>query len=137
MPTFTSREQAVSVFSQLFEILLDDDGFRAIVRDEALSVRFVHTTPDFELYVDAGGVRIDGPPAPTTLAIRMSCDTADALWSGRLLMPIAVATGKIRIKGSVAKVIEFVPLLRPAFDRYPALAAAAGVTTAASVATAA
>jgi hypothetical protein len=45
-------------------------------------------------------------------------------------MPIAVATGKIRIKGSVAKVIEFVPLLRPAFDRYPALAAAAGVSAA-------
>ena len=44
---------------------------------------------------------------------------------------IAVATGKIRIKGSVAKVIEFVPLLRSAFDRYPALAAAAGVSPAA------
>jgi putative sterol carrier protein len=131
MPTYASREQAVSVFSQLFEIMLEDDAFRAIVRDEALSVRFVHTTPDFELYVDAGGVRVDGPPAATTLAIRMSCDTADALWSGRLLMPIAVATGKIRIKGSVARVIEFVPLLRPAFDRYPALAAAAGVPTAA------
>ena len=131
MPAFTSREQAVSVFAQLFEIMLEDDAFGAIVRDQALSVRFVHTTPDFELYVDADGVRVDGPPAPTTLAIRMSCDTADALWSGRLLMPIAVATRKIRIKGSVAKVIEFVPLLRPAFDRYPSLAAAAGVSPAA------
>ena len=130
MPAYTSREQAVSVFSQLFEIMLEDDAFRAIVRDEALSVRFVHTKPDFELYVDAHGVRVDGPPAPATLAIRMSCDTADALWSGRLLMPIAVATGRIRIKGSVARVIEFVPLLRPAFDRYPALSAAAGVTAA-------
>jgi putative sterol carrier protein len=131
MPAFTSREHAVPVFSQLFEILLEDDAFRAIVRDEGLSVRFVHTKPDFELYVDADGVRVDGPPASTTLAIRMSCDTADALWSGRLLMPIAVATGKIRIRGSVARVIEFVPLLRPAFDRYPELAAAAGVPTAA------
>ena len=131
MPAYTSCDQAVPVFSTLFEIMLEDDGFRAIVRDEALSVRFVHTNPDFELYVDAAGVRVDGPPAPTTLSIKMSCDTADALWSGRLLMPIAVATGKIRIKGSVARVIEFVPLLRPAFDRYPELAAAAGVPTAA------
>jgi putative sterol carrier protein len=131
MPAYMSRDQAVPVFSTLFEIMLEDDGFRAIVRDEALSVRFVHTNPDFELYVDAAGVRVDGPPAPTTLSIKMSCDTADALWSGRLLMPIAVATGKIRIKGSVARVIEFVPLLRPAFDCYPELAAAAGVPTAA------
>jgi putative sterol carrier protein len=131
MPAYRSREQAVSVFSQLFESMLENDAFRAIVRDEALSVRFVHTEPDFELYVDAGGVRVDGLPATTTLAIRMSCDTADALWSGRLLMPVAVATGKIRIRGSVARVIEFLPLVHPALDRYPALAADAGVATAA------
>ena len=131
MPTYTSKTQAVAVFAQLFEILLEDDDFARLVRDQALSVRFVHTKPEFELLVDSDGVRVDAPPAPTTLMIKMSCDTADALWSGRLLMPIAVATGRIRIKGSVARVIEFVPLLRPAFDRYPALAAAAGVPTSA------
>jgi hypothetical protein len=57
----------------------------------------------------------------------MSCTTADALWAGRLLMPIALATRKIKISGSVAKVIEFVPMLQPAFDRYPQIAADAGV----------
>ena len=50
-----------------------------------------------------------------------------ALWAGRLLMPIALATRKIKISGSVAKVIEFVPMLQPAFDRYPQIAADAGV----------
>jgi hypothetical protein len=34
MPTYT-REQAVLVFSQLFEILLEDDAFRATVRGSA------------------------------------------------------------------------------------------------------
>ena len=131
MPAYTSKAQAIEVFSQLFHILLEDDDFARLVRGQAMSVRFVHTKPEFELLVDSGGVRVDAPPAPTTLMIKMSCDTADALWSGRLLVPIAVATGKIRIKGSVAKVIEFVPLLRPAFDRYPSLAAAAGVSPAA------
>lgn len=130
MPTYTSKAQAVAVFARLFEIMLEDDDFARLVRDQALSVRFVHTKPEFELLVDATGVQVDAPPAPASLVIKMSCDTADALWAGRLLMPIAVATGRIRIKGSVAKVIEFVPLLRPAFDQYPALAAAAGVTPA-------
>jgi putative sterol carrier protein len=131
MPAYTSKDQAATVFSQLFEIMLEDPDFGAIVRQRGLSVRFLHTKPDFELHVDADGVRVDGPPGPAGLTIKMSCDTADALWTGRLLMPIAVATGRIRIKGSVALVIEFAPLLRPAFDRYPALAAAAGVSTAA------
>jgi putative sterol carrier protein len=131
MPAYTSKDQAAAVFSQLFEIMLEDPAFGAIVRERGLSVRFVHTKPDFELFVDADGVRVDGPPAPAAITIKMSCDTADALWTGRLLMPVAVATGRIRIRGSVATVIEFVPQLQPAFDRYPELAAAAGVPTSA------
>jgi putative sterol carrier protein len=131
MPAYSSKDQAAAVFSRLFEIMLEDPGFGAVVRERSLSVRFVHTKPDFELFVDGDGVRVDGPPASAAITIKMSCDTADALWTGRLLMPVAVATGRIRIRGSVATVIEFVPQLQPAFDRYPELAAAAGVPTSA------
>jgi hypothetical protein len=127
MPAYTTKEQAVSVFTELFEILLRDETFARIVRAENLSTHFVHTKPDLEIFVDSDGVRIDDVPYAAALKIKMSCDTADALWAGRLLMPIAVAMGKIRIKGSVSKVLEFVPLLHPAFDRYPQIAAAAGV----------
>ncbi len=127
MPAFTTKEQAVGVFTDLFEILLRDETFARIVRDENLSAHFVHTKPDLEVFVDSTGVRIDDVPYAAALKIKMSCDTADALWAGRLLMPIAVAMGKIRIKGSVSKVLEFVPLLHPAFDRYPEIASAAGV----------
>lgn len=127
MSTYTTREQAVAVFSHLFEIMLQDETFTSTMRRDGLSVRFVHTAPEFEMYVDPDGVRIDDSPATAALAIKMSCDTAHALWSGHLLMPVAVAMGRIRIKGSVAKVIEFAPLLQPAFDRYPAIAREAGV----------
>jgi len=131
MPAFTSKDQAVAVFTELFEILLEDQTFSTTVRNENLSAHFVHSQPDFDVFVDAEGVRIDEVPYPPALTIKMSCDTADALWAGRLLMPIAVAMRKIRIKGSVSKVLEFVPLLHPAFDRYPEIARQAGVGTAA------
>lgn len=127
---FSTRDQAVSVFRELYEILLADESFVNLVRTQDLSVHFVHSKPDFGLFVDADGVHVDAVPRKPAIAIKMSCDTADALWAGRLLMPIAVATGKIRIKGSVSKVLEFVPMLHPAFDRYPAIAREAGVATA-------
>jgi hypothetical protein len=60
----------------------------------------------------------------------MSSDTAHRLWMGTLTMPLALATGKVRVKGSVAKVVEFVPMLQPAFDRYPAIAEAEGLVSA-------
>ena len=126
-PAFSSKDQAASVFSTLFEILLEDDRFESTVRKEGLTVLFKHSDPDMTVYLDADGVYVDEVPNAPAITIQMSCTTADALWAGRLLMPIALATRKIKISGSVAKVIEFVPMLQPAFDRYPQIAADAGV----------
>jgi hypothetical protein len=140
MSTFTSKEQAISVFERLFLILLEDETFGGRLQELGLSIRLIHVKPDFELYVDPTGVQVDagieqGRHAPeahssTLITIKMSCDSAHALWSGTLLMPLALATVKVRVRGSVAKVLEFVPLLQPAFDRYPAIVAEAGVVAA-------
>ena len=127
MPAFSTKDQAASVFTTLFEILLQDDRFATTVRAEKLTVLFRHSDPELTVFLDADGVYVDEVPSAPAITIQMSCTTADALWAGRLLMPIALATRKIKISGSVAKVIEFVPMLQPAFDRYPQIAADAGV----------
>jgi putative sterol carrier protein len=128
LATFKTREQAVGLFSRLFQILLEDEPFTSGLRSGGLSLLLVQTDPDFTLFVDPDGVRVDEQPYDPAIRIKMSCDTADSLWRGKLLMPVAIATGKARLRGSVAKVLEFVPLLHPAFDQYPELAASVGVT---------
>ncbi|MFF4301348.1 hypothetical protein [Streptomyces sp. NPDC001601] len=129
MSVFPSGEMAVKVFSGLFTVLLEDEDFVARARREGLSVRLVHTKPDCEIFVSPQrGVRVGEDQAgPAAITLRMSCDTAHALWMGRLPVPVAIATGRLRIRGRVAKVLELVPMLRPAFDRYPDIAAAAGI----------
>ena len=127
MAKFENRSQAVDLFSGLFTILLEDETFTAGIRSGNLSLLLIHTKPDFTLFVDPDGVRVDEEPYAPAIRIKMSCDTADSLWRGQLLMPVALATGKVRLRGSVSKVLEFVPLLHPAFDQYPELAAHAGV----------
>jgi putative sterol carrier protein len=128
MTVFDSKEQAVGVFSQLFELLLQDETFSTRVREAGLSLRLVQSKPDFALHISNDGVRVDDITTPAALTIKMSSDNAHALWSGQLLMPLALATGKIRVRGSVTKMLEFQPLLQPAFDRYPQIALEAGVT---------
>lgn len=128
MPVFPSGEMAVKVFGSLFGVLLEDEDFVARARQEGLSVRLVHTNPDCEIYVAPHGVFAgEQPQGSAAITLRMSCDTAHALWMGRLLVPVAIATGRLRIRGKVAKVLELVPMLRPAFDRYPDIAAASGI----------
>ncbi|MEU3713667.1 hypothetical protein [Streptomyces catenulae] len=127
MPVFESGEKARRIFTDLFQILLKDDTFTARMRESGITLHLIQVKPDLELYITPDGVQ-DGPPTePAVIRIKMSSDTAHSLWLGKLLMPVALATGKVRIKGSVAKVLEFVPLLRPAFDRYPEIAASEGL----------
>jgi putative sterol carrier protein len=129
MPVYQSSEMANAVFGELFRILRADEGVQARLHESNLSVRLIHTKPDSQIYVSAEELLVgDDVPDTATITIKMSCDTAHALWMGTLMMPTAIATGRVRIRGKVAKVIELVPILQPAFDRYPEIAANAGVT---------
>ncbi|WP_405777342.1 SCP2 sterol-binding domain-containing protein [Streptomyces sp. NBC_00859] len=129
MPIFNSPEQAIKVFSGLFEILIKDDGFARRMRDSQISLHLIQTRPEFELSVTPDDVTLGAPERAAAIRIKMSSDTAHSLWLGKLLMPVALATGKVRIKGNVAKVLEFVPLLQPAFDQYPEIAESEGLPT--------
>jgi hypothetical protein len=124
VPVFSSPEQAQEVFRTLFEILLKDEEFRTRLIESNLSLHLIQTKPDIELFVSPEGVSLGTPPVSAAIRIKMSCDTAHALWKGELLMPLALGMGKVRIKGNVAKVLEFVPMLQPAFDRYPEIVSA-------------
>jgi putative sterol carrier protein len=132
MPVYDTTEQANAVFGQLFAILIQDENFNERMRESSLDVRLVHTKPDCLMYIAPGEARSGADvPDKAAITIKMSCDTAHALWLGKLMMPTAVATGRVRIRGKVAKVIELVPILQPAFDRYPAIAEASGLAAAA------
>jgi putative sterol carrier protein len=128
MPLYETTQQAEDVFGGLFKILIEDDTFRTRLAATGLTVRLVQKKPDCTIYISPDEVLLgDEAPEDASITIKMSCDTAHSLWMGTLMMPTAVATGRVRIRGKVAKVIEFVPILQPAFDRYPEIAAANGV----------
>lgn len=128
MSVFPSTEVAEKVFGSLFGILSEDAEFSSRLRESGLIVRLVHTNPALEILFSADSLTVgEQVEGDASITIKMSCDTAHKLWLGTLLMPAAIATGKVRIRGKVAKVLELVPILRPAFDRYPEIAAAHGL----------
>ncbi|MET8129293.1 SCP2 sterol-binding domain-containing protein [Streptomyces sp. NPDC005065] len=125
---FSSPEAAEEIFGKLFGILRDDEEFTSRLRKHHMSVRLTQTDPDCRIYISADELVIgSAAPEQATITIRMSSDTAHALWLGKLMMPTAIATRKVRIQGKVARVLDLVPILRPAFDRYPDIAKQAGL----------
>jgi putative sterol carrier protein len=132
MAIYNDSEIAYAVFGKLFQILTEDKTFTSRLRESNLSVRLIHTSPEAVVHVSPDGVLLgESAPESAAVSIKMSCDTAHKLWNGTLLMPAALAMGKVRIKGKVANVLELVPILQPAFDRYPEIAAAHGISDAA------
>lgn len=128
MTVYDTTDQAEQVFGSLFRILAEDEAFTARLRQSGLTVRLLQNKPDCAIFLSPDGVVVgDQAPPDAAITIKMSCDTAHALWMGTLMMPTALATGRVRIRGKVAKVLEFVPILQPAFDRYPEIAAASGI----------
>lgn len=128
MAVFESSEAAEEVFGRLFGILLADETFTSQLRAHNLSIRLTHSAPECVIHLSADKMVMgDAAPEEATIKIKMSCDTAHSLWLGKLMMPTAIATGKVRIRGKVSRVLELVPILRPAFDEYPEIAAKAGL----------
>jgi len=52
----------------------------------------------------------------------LSGDTCHKFWLQEVSMPIALAKGLIKAKGPLPKVLKLLPLLKPAYESYPAIA---------------
>ena len=85
-----------------------------------ISMLFVVKDPDFMVYVDSSGVKIDDEIGDVKADIQftLAVDTAHKFWLKELSLPKALATRQVRTKGSLPKVMKLLPLLKPAYARY-------------------
>ncbi|MFD6308933.1 SCP2 sterol-binding domain-containing protein [Streptomyces sp. NPDC060223] len=100
MAVFESTQVAERVFGTLFEILLKDEQFTSQLRASNLTIRLTQSDPECIVHVSADALTVGADaPEEATVKIKMSSDTAHQLWLGKLMMPTAIATGKVRIRG--------------------------------------
>lgn len=52
------------------------------------------------------------------ITLRMDSDVANKYFQGRENIPMAVATGRIKVKGSVPKILELAPITKPVYAKY-------------------
>jgi len=81
----------------------------------------IRTVAGEEPQVDFGASKL----APDVV-VQMDADVAHRFWLGKVNPAIALARGDIRTRGSVAKVLALIPLVKPVFPRYCAQLEAAG-----------
>ncbi|HSQ65598.1 MAG TPA: pyruvate dehydrogenase complex E1 component subunit beta [Polyangiaceae bacterium] len=122
MSTFHDRAQFEGVMAQLFDRLMAAPAIARPLGETAMVVRFRYPDLDSVITFDFK----HSPPAfstdgagPADVEMVQSSDTAHEFWLGRLNAVRAIATGKVRARGDVAKALKLLPAIRPAFGIYP------------------
>lgn len=133
MAVFESKEKMTQVLGGLFEILLNDPVEGPKFAGSDITIKFNISDPNAELWVTPGdGVKGEvlwgNQDMKATVEMTMSGDTCHKFWLKQIGMPIALAKGLIKAKGSMPKVLKLLPILKPAYEAYPEWAKSQGLS---------
>lgn len=124
MAVFESKEKMQTVLGGLFEQLLADPSFGPKFVNSDITIKFNISEPNAELWVTpgdgtAGQVLWGANAEKATVEMSLSGDTCHRFWLKQVAMPVALAKGLIKAKGPMPKILKLLPLLKPAYERYP------------------
>ena len=133
MAIFENREKLHAVLGGLFEHLVTHPEFGPKFAATGITIKFNITNPNDQLWITPGdgkkGEVIWGDTDfKATVEMTMSSETCHKFWLKHISMPIALAKGLIKAKGPMPKVLKLLPLLKPAYDKYPEHAKSHGLS---------
>jgi hypothetical protein len=119
---FADEDELYRYIGGIFETALKDPALQPKLAGTGLILRMQCTEPDSALVIDLpGGVVYKGsdPQAPAAAAtMAMSTETGNAYWQGKVNLTFAMARGKVKVEGSVTKLVQLAPLSKRLFPVY-------------------
>ena len=125
MPTFESTEKMYEVLGGLLAMLAQHPDVRPKFLESKITTRYNLSEPNGVIWLMEDGEVICGknPEGVTpTIDMTLSGDSCHLFWLKKLSLPIAIAKGKVKTKGPLPKILKMLPLLKPAYEAYPAIA---------------
>lgn len=125
MPIFETTERMYDVLGGLLSALTDDPVIAKKFADKNINVRFIYHNPDGEIWLLNGGgkpaVHVGPTDAKPDIEMWLSGDDAHAFWLKKLNLPVAITKRRVKSKGPTTKVLALLPLLKPAYEKYPSI----------------
>ncbi|MEW1963596.1 SCP2 sterol-binding domain-containing protein [Microbacterium sp. NPDC077644] len=88
------------------------------------------TDPDSQVVLDMPAQKsydsVDAAPNKPNATLKMSTDTANRFWQGKVNMTLAMATGEVKAEGAIMKVLKLVPSTKFLYPIYIERLKAAG-----------
>lgn len=133
MPVFKSSDQLKEVLGGFFKKLTDDPKIGPQLLESKLVLKFVYHQPEAIIIVDLSGskavITYDDDKQKGHIQINMKGDTAHHFWLGDLNIIIAMAKRDITTKGPISKLLQLLPIIKPAYQLYKEYTAPSSLNT--------
>jgi len=130
MPVFENTEKMYEVLGTLFNTLMENEDVALKFHESQITIQFKIHDPEGQIWLDPnGGVFCGATDLKPTITMSLSGDSCHLFWLKKLTMPVALAKRKIKAKGPIPKVLKLLPMLKPAYEAYPEIAAKYGIST--------
>jgi hypothetical protein len=120
VPYFADAQEVYGTLGRMLEIAGADGDLGMQTADTV--VRSEYSEPDSVITISLrpGESRVDfgDTDLEAEIVMSMRADVAHRFWLGEVNVPLALARGDMQATGPTAKILRFVPLLKPVFTRY-------------------
>lgn len=120
---FKDSRMLYEVLTEFYEVLKNDPEIGPSLADTNLCIQFVYHNPSAVITIDSTGKDIkihqgdfDGDPEVT---MTMNADFAHKFWHGQANLITALTRRQVVAKGNIPKTIRLLPILKPAYAKYP------------------
>ena len=132
MATFNDAQDVHDTIGAFLEQITKDEDLRPKWVAANTAFHVVYTEPNAEMVIDC---TVDPPVVSMgseqadvcEIELQMSADDGHRFWLGELNMTLALAKGKVKVKGPVSKMMKLLPAMRPAFPKYRSFLAERGI----------
>ena len=126
MAYFKDADEVYEFIGKLFQDLNEDEELSPKFKMANTIVQYRYSDPESQITVkmidgEEGRVDLGDSDLDPEVVMTMTADTAHEFWLGNVNVTVALARGRIRAKGPVAKILKLVPLVKPVFPRYRAM----------------
>lgn len=129
MGVFKDSAEVGHYLGGIFEIGFKDPELAAKFKAVDAVLRVEYADPDCVTTIDFTNGVVDYDSDSTVkpdIRINMDADVAHRFWLGKENIGMGIAKGRIKVKGSVPKVMKIVPITKPLFKTYAEMLANEG-----------